>query len=174
MPIYPYQDAQPEIAESAFIAPGACVIGRVRILDEASVWFNAVLRGDTDPITIGRRTNVQDLVVMHADPGFPVVVGENVTIGHRAILHGCTVEDGALIGMGAIVLNGARIGRGALVGAGALVPEGVEIPAGHLALGIPARVVRPLSEEEQRRLLGSAARYAERAQRYRAQLSGAP
>ena len=171
MSTYPYEDAIPQVAASAFIAPGACLIGRVRIEEEASVWFNAVLRGDTEPITIGRRSNVQDLTVMHADPGFPLVIGENVTIGHRAILHGCIVEDGALIGMGAIILNGARIGRGALIGAGALVPERAEIPAGHLALGIPARVVRPLSQQEQQNLLGAAARYTERAQRYRARLA---
>lgn len=163
---------RPQIAPNAFVAPGAYLIGRVVLADSSSVWFNAVLRGDNEPIVIGHGSNVQDLTMIHTDPGYAVKVGRNVTIGHRAILHGCEVEDGALVGMGAIILNGARIGRGALVGAGALVPEGAEIPAGHLALGVPARVVRPLSEQEQQGLLDAAARYAQRAQRYIQTLAG--
>lgn len=164
------QGIHPQIAPSAFVAPGAFLIGRVIVEDGASIWFNAVLRGDNEPIVIGPRSNVQDLTVMHTDIGYPLRIGSNVTIGHRAILHGCTIEDNSLIGMGAVILNGARVGEGALIGAGALVPEGAEIPAGHLAIGVPARVVRPLSEQEQQRLLAAAASYADRAQQYRQQL----
>jgi len=134
--LYRYAEHTPTVAADAFVAPGARLIGQVEIGPEASVWFNAVLRGDVEPIRIGPRSNVQDGTIMHTDDGFPLSVGTAVTIGHGVILHGCTIEDEALIGMGAVVLNGARVGRGALVGAGALVPEGVEIPAGHLALGI--------------------------------------
>lgn len=155
------------IAPSAFIAPTATVIGHVEIGAEASVWFGAVLRGDADRICVGPGSNIQDNAVVHADPGFPTLVGANVTVGHAAILHGCTVGDGALVGMHATVLNGARIGAEAVIGAGAVVPPGADIPAGSLAVGIPAKVVRQLDAEG--RLAGAqgAATYRQRAQRYR-------
>jgi carbonic anhydrase/acetyltransferase-like protein (isoleucine patch superfamily) len=139
------------IHPTSYVAPGATIIGNVHIAAEASVWFGCVLRGDNAPIIIGARTNVQDLTVIHTDAGQPCTLGEEVTVGHRAVLHSATVEDGALIGIGAIVLNGAVVGREALVGAGALVPEGMNIPLRHLALGVPARVVRELTDEEIKR-----------------------
>lgn len=174
MNLYSYADHTPTIAADAFVAPGAHLIGRVDIGPEASVWFNAVLRGDVEPIRIGPRSNVQDGAIMHTDDGFPLSVGADVTIGHGVILHGCTIEDEALIGMGAVVLNGARIGRGALVGAGALVPEGAEIPAGHLALGVPARVIRPLTDAERERMRYGVQHYVDRARAYRQSLGPKP
>jgi len=165
--LYSHAGHTPTVAPDAFVAPGAHLIGRVEIGPQASVWFNAVLRGDVEPIRIGPRSNVQDGTVMHTDAGFPLWVGAGVTIGHGVILHGCTIEDEALIGMGAVVLNGACIGRGALVGAGALVPEGAEIPPGVLALGVPARVVRPLTDAERERIRHGVEHYVERARAYR-------
>jgi carbonic anhydrase/acetyltransferase-like protein (isoleucine patch superfamily) len=157
----------PEIAPDAFVAPGARLIGRVRLGPGSSVWYNAVLRADVDRIEIGRDSNIQDGCVVHVDEGFPCRVGERVTVGHRAILHGCTVADGALVGMGAVLLNGCRIGRGAIVAAGALVPEGAEVPDGMLAMGVPARVVRPLRPEEVERTQAGAAHYVALARRHR-------
>lgn len=170
MPLYSWEGETPVVAPDAYVAPGAHVIGRVRIEAGASVWFNAVLRGDNEPIVIGPRANIQDGCVLHTDPGFPLTVGADVTVGHAAILHGCTVEDGALIGMGAVVLNGAVVERGALVAAGALVPEGARVPAGHVAMGVPARVVRPVSEAERAVMAAGAAHYVERARAFRAGL----
>lgn len=149
-----------------FVAPGAQVIGNVVIGEMASVWFAAVIRGDNEPIVIGSGSNVQDGCVFHVDPGFPLTLGENVTVGHQAILHGCSVGDGSLIGMGATVLNGARIGRGCLIGAGALVTEGKEIPDGSLVMGQPGRIVRTLDEAAQAQLAGTAAGYRARFARY--------
>ncbi|HHN93411.1 MAG TPA: gamma carbonic anhydrase family protein [Anaerolineae bacterium] len=154
------------IATGAYIAPNATVIGTVHIAAGASVWFGCVLRGDNAPITIGPRTNVQDLTVIHTDADFPCTLGADVTVGHRAVLHGATVEDGALIGIGAIVLNGAIVGREALVGAGAVVPPGMVIPPRHLALGVPARVVRPLTDAEVERTYTFARHYVGRAQAF--------
>lgn len=139
---------QPSIDKTAYVAPGAVVTGDVVLGAGSSVWYTAVLRGDSASITVGKNTNVQDGCVLHTDADHAVVVGDDVTIGHRAIVHGCTVKDGALIGMGAIVLNGAVVGKNALVAAGALVPQGMEIPDGMLAVGMPAKVRRPLTEEE--------------------------
>lgn len=167
MTLYPWRGHVPRVAESAFVAPGAVLVGRVEVHDEASIWFHAVLRGDIEPIVVGPRSNVQDGCVLHTDEGFPLRLGAGVTVGHRAVLHGCTVEDGALIGMGAVVLNGAVVERGALVGAGALVPEGARIPAGHLALGVPARVVRPLDEATRRRMELGVEHYVARAREWR-------
>jgi carbonic anhydrase/acetyltransferase-like protein (isoleucine patch superfamily) len=158
----------PRLGADVFIARGAIVLGDVELGDRASVWYQAVLRGDTARIEIGPETNLQDGVIVHADEGVPCTVGRGVTVGHRAILHGCTVEDGAMIGMGAIVLNGARVGRGALVGAGALVLEGAEIPAGALVLGVPARRVRELSPEEIARHQQAAPHYVAQAAAHRA------
>ena len=132
----------PQVDETAFVADGAVLAGDVRLGPRSSVWFGCVLRSEIEPITIGAETNVQDLTVVHTDPGSPVVLGDRVSVGHRAVLHGCTIEDDVLIGMGAVVLNGARVGRGALVGAGAVVTQGTEVPAGAMALGVPAKVVQ--------------------------------
>jgi carbonic anhydrase/acetyltransferase-like protein (isoleucine patch superfamily) len=157
-------------ADRVFIADSASVIGDVTLGDEANVWFGAVLRGDNDRIVIGARTNIQDHCVLHVDPNYPLDVGADCTIGHRAILHGCTIGEGALIGMGAIVLNGARIGRNSLVGAGALVTEGKEFPEGVLIVGSPARVVRNLSEDQLGWGRSIAAKYVLRGRSYRAGL----
>jgi carbonic anhydrase/acetyltransferase-like protein (isoleucine patch superfamily) len=134
------------IDPTVFIARGAIVLGDVHLGRDASVWFNAVIRGDTDRITIGDETNIQDLAMVHADPGYPCLVGPRVTVGHRVILHGCTVEEACMIGMGAILLNGVRVGKGSVVGAGAVLAEGMEVPPGSLVLGVPGRIVREVDE----------------------------
>ncbi len=139
---------RPQIAEDAFIAPAAVVVGRVRIGARSSVWYGSVLRGDDEEIIIGEDTNVQDLSVMHADPGYPAVLGDRVTVGHRAIVHGARVEDDVLIGMGAVLLNGAKIGSGSVIAAGAVVTPGAEIPPASLVAGIPAKVLRPVRESD--------------------------
>ena len=163
----------PQIDTQAWVAPDAQVMGRVVIGAGASVWFGAVLRGDTEVIEVGQGSNVQDLCVLHTDPGHPLVIGADCTIGHRAILHGCRIGDGALIGMGATVLNGAVIGSGALIGAGALIPEGKVIPDRALVMGAPGRVVRMLDADALVGLRASAARYRANAARFRAGLSPA-
>ncbi len=160
MSAFRFEDKTPRIHPTAFIAPGAHVVGQVEVGEGASVWFGAVVRGDLERVVIGPGTNVQDGAVLHADPGFPCLLGPQVTVGHRAVVHGAVVEEGALIGMGAIVLNGARIGRNAVVGAGAVVPPGMEVPEGHLALGVPARVVKEVPPPE------NAPRYRALAERY--------
>ena len=149
----------PQIAPDAWIAPDAQVMGRVVIEEGASVWWGAVLRGDTEEIRISAGANVQDGCVLHTDPGCPLVVGSDVTVGHKAILHGCTVESDVLVGMGAIVMNHARIGTGSLVAAGALVLEGTEVPPGSLVAGVPAKVRRPLTDEEQQHVRLNAEHY---------------
>lgn len=167
MPLYSLDGVTPEvIAGRYYVAPGAHVMGRVRLHEDANVWFNAVLRGDNDWIDIGARSNVQDGCILHVDPGFPLHVGDDVTIGHGVILHGCFVDDGALIGMGATVLNGARIGKNSLVGANALVTEGKEFPDNSLIVGAPARAVRTLDAQQQAMGRTIAAHYAERAKRF--------
>ncbi len=153
------------------VAPGARVIGDVTLGEDVGIWFNAVLRGDSDPIRIGAGTNVQDGCVFHTDPGFPLSLGENVTVGHKALLHGCTVGDGTLIGMGAVVLNGARIGKGCLIGANALITEGKEIPDRSMVLGQPGKVVRELDDATVESLKETAARYRERYRQYLAGLT---
>ena len=150
-----------------WIAPGARLIGRVRLAPGASVWFNAVLRGDNEPVSVGAGSNVQDGCILHTDMGFPLDIGENCTIGHMAILHGCTIGDGSLVGMGATVLNGARIGRGVLIGAGALITEGKEIPDGSLVVGRPGKVARALEPDEIAGLLASAENYRKNMRRFR-------
>ncbi|MBB1257352.1 gamma carbonic anhydrase family protein [Streptomyces alkaliterrae] len=139
---------RPEIDDKAFVAPTASVVGKVTLRGDASVWYGAVLRADCEPIEIGPGSNIQDNCTVHTDPGFPVRVGSGVSVGHNAVLHGCTVEDDALVGMGATVLNGARIGAGSLVAAQALVPQGMQVPPGSLVAGVPAKVRRQLTEEE--------------------------
>jgi len=155
---------------SYWVAPNAIVLGKVAIETDASVWFGAVLRGDNEPIVVGPGTNLQEHVICHTDMGAPLTVGADCTIGHRATLHGCTIGEGTLIGMGATVLNHAVIGRNCLIGAGALVTESKEIPDGSLVMGVPARVVRPLSEEQIAGLLRSAEGYRRNADRFRAEL----
>lgn len=156
------------IDPTAFIAPGAIVLGDVHLGREASVWYNAVLRGDTDKIVIGDETNIQDLTMVHADPGVPCVIGARVTVGHRVILHGCIVDDECLIGMGAILLNGVRVGRGSVIGAGAVLTEGLEVPAGSLVLGVPGRVVRQVDERSRERIGHAWSHYVSAAKRHRA------
>jgi carbonic anhydrase/acetyltransferase-like protein (isoleucine patch superfamily) len=167
MAIYQLGDWQPEVDDSAWVADSAEVIGRVTLGADTSVWFNAVLRGDSDTLTIGAGSNIQDGSVLHADHGFPLLLGQNVTVGHQVMLHGCTVGDESLIGIGAVVLNGARIGRNCIVGAGALVTEGKEFPDGSLIVGAPAKVVRQLTEAQIAGLKASAAHYVNNGRRYR-------
>jgi len=169
MPVYSLDGHKPELAdeESGWIAPDASVIGQVSLGKDVGIWFGAVLRGDNEPITIGDRSNLQEHVMVHTDPGCPVTVGEGCTIGHRAILHGCTIGDNTLVGMGAIVLNRAVIGRNCLVGAGALVTEGKVFPDGSLIVGSPAKVVRQLDEAAIEQLKGSAERHVRNARRFR-------
>lgn len=170
MAIYRIGDHAPEIAATAWVAPNASVIGRVRLADSSSVWFGAVLRGDNEPIVIGAASNVQENAVLHTDAGFPLTVGVGVTVGHQATLHGCTVGDGSLVGLQAVVLNGASIGRECLIGAGALVPEGRTIPDRSLVLGSPGKVVRELTDEDVARIRAGAASYVARAAAFKARL----
>ncbi|GAA4128749.1 gamma carbonic anhydrase family protein [Aminobacter aganoensis] len=151
---------------NCYVAPGAAVIGDVRLASGTSIWFNAVLRGDNEPITIGKGSNVQDGCVIHTDPGYPVEIGEDVTIGHNAIIHGCSIGNGSLVGMGATVLNGARIGERCLVGANSLVREGMVVPDGSLVIGVPAKIVRQLDAEAAAKLSQGAVRYRSKAETY--------
>lgn len=170
MPLYRIGDSSPRIAPHAWVAPSADLVGDVRLGERASVWFAAVIRADNTPITIGEESNVQDGSIGHSDPGFPLTIGARVTVGHQAILHGCTVFDDCLIGLGARILNGAVIERECIVGAGALITEGKTFPAGSLIVGSPARVVRQITEDERQLLRASAAHYAEKAALYTAEL----
>jgi carbonic anhydrase/acetyltransferase-like protein (isoleucine patch superfamily) len=163
----PFLSTRLQIDPSVFIAPGAVVVGEVSIGPDSSVWYHATLRGDMAPVRVGRETNVQDGAVVHVHDDHPAVIGDRVVIGHRAIVHGSEVGDEVLIGMGAILLNGSVVGARSLVGAGAVVPEGFEIPPGSLALGVPARVVRKLTDAEVQRILNNASQYVEYARRYR-------
>lgn len=172
MPVYALGDVAPELPEEGdyWIAPDAHVIGRVRIGKGVGIWFGAVLRGDSEPIAIGAGSNVQEGVMIHTDPGFPATVGEDVTVGHHAILHGCTIGSNTLVGMGATVLNGARIGRNCLVGAGALVTENKVFADNALIVGAPARAIRELDEAASARIRKSAQGYRERARLFAATL----
>ena len=170
MALYQLDEHIPRLAEGAWVADSAQVIGNVELGEGASVWFGAILRGDTEPLRIGKGSNVQDGSVVHADVGCPVTVGENVTVGHQVTLHGCTIGDGSLIGIQAVVLNGAKIGRNCLVGAGALVTEGKEFPDGSLIVGSPAKVVKQLTPQQLERLAESARHYVRNAERFRAGL----
>lgn len=156
------------IDPTAFLARGAIVLGDVHVGRDASLWYGCVVRGDTERIAIGEEANIQDLCVLHADPGFPCEVGPRATVGHRAILHGCLIEESCMIGMGAILLNGSRIGRGSVVGAGAVVPEGAEIPPGSLVMGIPGKVVRAVDSAMAARIEHAWRHYVEQARRHRA------
>lgn len=172
MPIYSIDGKEPEFADRAsnWIAPDATLIGNIRLSRDASIWFGVVMRGDNEPIVIGEGSNVQEHTVMHTDPGFPLTIGAGCTIGHRALLHGCTIGENSLIGMGAIVLNGAKIGRNSLVGAGALVTEGKEFPDNSLIVGAPAKVVRTLDDAAIAKLRASAQHYVANGRRFLAGL----
>jgi len=167
MAIYQLDDHTPQRADSAWVAPSAEVIGKVVLAEDASIWFGAILRGDNEPLTVGRGSNVQDGSVLHSDPGYPLTLGADVTVGHQVMLHGCTVGDGSLVGIQSVVLNGAKIGRHCLVGAGSLVTEGKEFPDGSLIMGSPAKVVRQLTPEQIEGLKRSAQHYVANARRYK-------
>jgi carbonic anhydrase/acetyltransferase-like protein (isoleucine patch superfamily) len=167
---YALGDARVTAGKACWIAPTAVVIGKVRLGSNASVWWHSVLRGDDEPITVGEGSNIQDGCVLHTDPGFPLVIGAGVTVGHMVALHGCTIGDGSLVGIGAVVLSGAVIGRNCLIGARALVPEGKEIPDNSLVMGMPGKVVREVTPEHLARMRESAEIYVERSQRYRREL----
>jgi len=170
MPILPYNGIWPTIAEDVFIAPGAMVIGNVTIHEGGSIWYNAVVRGDSAPIVIGRRTNVQDNCTLHVDADAPLTIGEECTLGHGAIVHGATVGNHVLVGMNAAVLSHAQVGSNTIIGACALVGERKSMPQGVLAVGVPAKVMRNLSEAEQENIVNSAAGYCERASTHRESL----
>jgi carbonic anhydrase/acetyltransferase-like protein (isoleucine patch superfamily) len=167
MAVYELDGVAPRMGKDAWVADSAQVMGNVELEADVSVWFGTVIRGDTEVIHIGRGSNIQDLSVLHADIGKPLTIGENVTVGHKVMLHGCTIGDGSLIGIGAIVLNGAKIGKGCIVGAGALVTESKEFPDGSMIIGSPAKAVRELTAEQQQGLRWSAQHYIENARRFR-------
>ena len=171
MPILSYNGITPTIAHNVFIAPGAMVIGNVTIHEGASIWYNAVIRGDVGPIVIGRRTNIQDNCTLHVDADSPLTIGEECTVGHGAVVHGATVGDHVLIGMKAVVLSHARVEANTIIGACALVSEHKHIPANVLAVGVPAKVARTLTGEEQAHIVSSASGYCERAQEHRQSFS---
>ena len=167
-----FRGATPAIAASAYVDPSAQIIGQVTIGERSSIWPNVVLRGDVNTITIGEESNVQDNSVLHCDPGeLRLLIGNRVTIGHLAMVHGCTIEDDCLIGIGAIILNGAHIGKGSVVAAGALVPEGMQVPPGSMVMGVPAKIRREVTAEEKERFRLNAQNYVQNAKRYLAELS---
>lgn len=173
MPVYAYRGTLPRLGARVFLAPSAELAGNVEVGDDASFWFHTAARGDVNWIRVGARTSVQDGAVLHVThQTHPLTIGADVVIGHAAVLHGCAIEDGALIGIGARVLDGAIVEAGAQVGAGCLVPPGMRVPSGHLAVGVPARLVRPLSEEERRAIRAIVERYVGVKEAYRAELGG--
>ena len=167
MTLYTFKNSTPEIKETSFVAPNASLIGRVKIGENSSVWFNTVLRGDMETITIGNESNIQDLSMGHADPGFPLVLGNRVTIGHHCVLHGCKIGDDCLIGMGAIIMNGVRIGRGSIIGAGAVLLEGMEIPEFSMVIGSPAKIKKTYDESILDNIRKSAKIYVKRSISYK-------
>lgn len=170
MPVYSLHGQAPQLPSKYWLAPDCHLIGNVVLAEDVGIWFGAVLRGDNERIAVGARSNIQEHSVLHTDMGFPLDIGADCTIGHRAILHGCTIGDGSLIGMGATVLNGAKIGAGSLVGANALVTEGKQFEPGSLIVGSPAKAIRLLGPEERQRLILSAANYVKNWQRFAAGL----
>jgi gamma-carbonic anhydrase len=170
MPVFPFQGVWPTIADDVFIAPGAVIIGNVTIHEGASIWYNAVVRGDVAPIVIGRNTNIQDNCTLHVDADAPLTIGDDCTVGHGAVVHGATIEQHVLIGMKAAVLSHARVGSNTIIGASALVAEHKYIPEGVLAIGVPARVARPLTAAESEKIITSADGYAERGRLHKASL----
>ncbi len=167
MNLYTFENYSPAIKETSFIAPNASLIGRVTIGEKSSVWFNTVLRGDMEKIIVGDESNIQDLCMGHSDPGFPLVVGKRVTIGHHCVLHGCKIEDDCLIGMGAIIMNGVRIGMGSIIGAGAVLLEGMEVPEFSMVVGSPAKVKKTYDESILENVRESAKIYVTRSISYR-------
>lgn len=167
MTIFTLQDYRPSVAETAYVAPNATVIGQVRLTENASVWPGAVVRGDNDLIEIGSGTNIQDGAILHVDPGHPMSIGRNVTVGHAAVVHGCTIGDGSLVGIHATILNDAKIGKDSIVAAGSVVPEGKSYPDRSLILGVPGKVVRQLTDDEVKWIADNAREYAARAVHYR-------
>jgi carbonic anhydrase/acetyltransferase-like protein (isoleucine patch superfamily) len=165
--LYKLDEHEPILEGNYYVADSAIVLGKVRLCKDASVWFGAVLRGDTELITIGEGSNVQECSVLHTDLGFPLNIGKDVTIGHKVMLHGCTIGDGSLIGINSVVLNGAKIGKGCLIGANALITEGMEVPDGSLVLGSPGRIKGELSEDQQQGLILSAKHYVENGKRFK-------
>lgn len=170
MAIYQLGDVAPEIDPSAYITDTANIIGKVKIEAFASVWFDVTIRGDNELITVSENSNVQEGCILHTDPGFPLVIGKNVTVGHQAMLHGCTIGEGSLVGIQAVILNGAKIGKNCLVGAGALVTEGKEFPDNSLIIGSPAKAVRTLNEEDILRMHGNTQNYVHRGQSFKTEL----
>lgn len=168
--IYQLGKLTPNIPKTCFIAPNASVIGDVKLGDNASVWFNVVIRADTAPIQIGKNSNIQDGCILHVDEGFPMTIAQNVTIGHKVMLHGCSIDEGSLIGMNAVVLNGAKIGKNCLIGANALVTENMFVPDGSLVLGSPAKVIKQLDEKNQVKLARGASHYVQNNIRYKKEL----
>lgn len=166
MALYALGDIKPTLHASVWVAPDAQVVGQIVAHEDANIWFGAVLRGDNEAITIGARSNIQELSVLHTDMGFPLTIGADVTVGHKAMLHGCTIGDNSLVGMGATVMNGVTIGRNCIIGAGALIPEGKTIPDNSLVMGAPGKVVRPVDEATAQFLTASAAHYVENARRF--------
>ncbi len=175
MPIYALGERRVELRGALhFIAHDATLVGSIALADEVSIWYGVVIRADDDAIRIGAGSNIQDGAVLHVDPGFPLTLGRDVSIGHKVMLHGCSIGDGSLVGINSVILNGARIGSGSLIGANTLIPAGKEIPDGVLVVGSPGRVVRPLKPEEQAENLRIARSYVERARQYRAQFREQP
>ena len=170
MALYQLDDQTPRIADSAWVADSAQVIGNVEMGEDASVWFGAVLRGDGEPLTLGKRVNVQDGAIIHADPGFPVTLADDVSVGHQVMLHGCSIGEGSLIGIQSVILNGAKIGKHCLVGAGSLVTEGKEFPDGSMIIGSPAKAVRQLTPEQIEGLKRASAHYVANSRRFKAGL----
>jgi carbonic anhydrase/acetyltransferase-like protein (isoleucine patch superfamily) len=166
--ILSFDGVEPDVADDAFVAPGATVIGRVRVGARSSVWYGAILRGDVADITIGEDTNIQDGSVGHADPGYPLRLGDRVTVGHRAVVHGCDIADDVLVGMGAVVMNGATVGAGCLIAAGAVVTQGTEIPPGSIVAGVPAKVRGEVGDAERELITQGAQHYVELGARHRA------
>ena len=171
--IYSLGKLQAQIHKNTFVAPSAALIGSVILHENSSVWFNVVIRADNAPIEIGEGSNIQDGSILHVDEGYPVSVGKNVTVGHKVMLHGCSIGDGSLIGMNAVVLNGATIGKGCLIGANALVTENMDVPDGSMVLGSPGKIIKVLSAEAQAGLLEGAAHYVEKIELYNTELSPA-
>ncbi len=167
---FSFNDSTPVLTETTFVAPGASLIGRVKIGERSSVWFNSVLRGDVEQIIIGNETNFQDLSVGHADEGFPLIIGNRVTVGHRCITHGCEIEDDCLIGMGAILMNGVKISRGCIVGAGAVVLEGINVPPFSMIAGSPAKVIKTYEEDILENIENMSKHYVKVSERYREQI----
>lgn len=170
MAIYQLGDLTPDIDSTAYIAESANIIGKVKVEAHANIWFDVTIRGDNELITVGENSNVQESCVLHTDPGYALTIGKNVTIGHQAMLHGCTIGEGALVGIQAVILNGAKIGKNCLVGAGALVTEGKEFPDNSLIIGSPAKAVRTLSEEDIARMHRNTSNYVERGRLYKTNL----